>query len=573
MAARSRWIFAILAIFVLSGIGLVVLGLWLSGRHVELKPGSTLVLDLAGEIQEDRPTDTRTQIFYEEEPTLWETVSAVRHAATDSRIDAVLIKERGISWGWARLEELRSALAACQDSGKRVICWMEAGGERDYYLASAADDLYLAPSTWLMLDGLALYATFLKGTLDAVGVHADLERVGEYKDAGETVTRKEMSGPSREVMETLLDDEYATLLSAIAEARGWTVEEARERVDSGPYLSGEALSAGLVDSLLVESELDDLLPGGADGPRIELADYLPHVHSGSPTGPRIALVFASGTVVPGESGFDPLWGRTLGHQTLAKALEDARKDGRVRAIVLRVDSPGGDTYASHAMWREVVKTAEKKPVVASFSDVAASGGYYLAMGADSVVSQPGTLTGSIGVVGGKFNLSGLYKKLGVSVDVLARGRNAEFFSPMRDFTPAEREKFLAQLWADYRQFVGIVAESRGQPEEEIERLARGRVWTGGQAFENGLVDTLGGFETAIELARARAGIAPGQEVRYVVYPKVERSLLTRWLGQLLTGTEVRQVALPLPGADILRSLARLAGRPSLTWMPWEIQIR
>jgi len=573
MAVRTRWVFALLTVFVLSGVGLVALGIWLSGKHVELKAGSTLVLDLSEDILEDRPADSRTQFFYEDHPTLWETVSAVRHAAADDRIEAVLVKDRGIDWGWGKLEELRLALATCQDSGKRVITWMEGGDERDYYLASVGDDVFLPPSTFLMVDGFALYASFLKGTLDALGVQADLEHVGEYKDAGEPLTRKNMSEPSREALSAVLDDEYGNFLATVGEARGWTAEETRRKVDEGPYLSEEALSAGLVDSLLYEADLDDILPQGEDGPRIELDDYLDHVHFGTPTSPRIGLVFASGTIMPGKSGFDPVWGRTLGHETLAKALKDAREDDKVKAIVLRVDSPGGDTYASNVMWREVKKTAAVKPVIASFSDVAASGGYYLAMGADSLVAQPGTLTGSIGVLGGKFNLSGLYKKIGMTVEVIARGQNAEFFSPLRNFTPAEREKYLAQLWEDYRLFVGIVAENRRQPEEEVEQLARGRVWTGGQAFERGLVDTLGGFDTAITLARARAGIAADQEVRYVVYPKVQRSFFNRVLNQVLNEPEVRGTALRLPGVEVLRSVVRLAGRPSLAWMPWEIEIR
>ncbi len=572
MAVRTRWVFALLAVFLLSGIGLVALGLWLSGKHVELKPGSTLVLDLSGTIEEDRPSDTRTQLFYVEEPTLWETVSAVRYAATDDRIEAVLLKERGIDWGWAKLEELRSALAACQDSGKRVVGWVEGSDERGYYLASVGDDLYMPPASFLNVDGFAVYASFVKGTLDWLGVQADLEHIGEYKDAGEPLTRKNMSEPSREELNALLDDDYGNFLATVAEARGWTVDEVRRKVDEGPYLSEEAVAAGLVDSLLYEEDLDALLPGGKDGPRIDLDDYLDHVRSGTPTSPRIGLVFASGTIMPGKSGFDPLWGRTLGNETLSKALKDAREDDKVKAIVLRVDSPGGDTYASNAMWREVQRTAKTKPVIASFSDLAASGGYYLAMGADSLVAQPGTLTGSIGVLGGKFNMAGLYKKIGVSVEVLSRGQNAQFYSPVRGFTPAEREKYLAQLWEAYRQFVGIVAANRHRGEDQIEELARGRVWTGGQAFERGLVDTLGGFETAIELARTRAHIPRDQEVRYVVYPKVQRNLLSRILSQWLSEPDARVGLAAVPGLDLVRSLVRLAGRASLAWMPYNIDI-
>jgi protease IV len=347
----------------------------------------------------------------------------------------------------------------------------------------------------------------------------------------------------------------------------------RQIVDDGPYRSEDALRAGLVDSLLTEQEVEDLLPGGEDGPRIDLDDYMPHVSYGPLTAPRIGLVFASGTIVAGKSGYDAVWGRTLGHETLIKALGEARDDDKVKAIVLRVDSPGGDTYASNAMWRAVKDAAREKPVIASFSDLAASGGYYLAMGADSLVAQPGTITGSIGVLGGKFNVAGLYQKLGMSVEVLARGQNAQFFSPVRNFTPAEREKFVQQLWDDYRTFIGVVADNRHRAPEDIDALARGRVWTGGQAFERGLVDTLGGFETAIALAKKRAGIAPESEVRYVVYPKVQRPFFRRILDQLWNEPDdSRAVTLAIPGIEILRSVVRLANRPSLTWMPYTIEI-
>lgn len=572
MAVRTRWVFVLLAAFVLAGAGLIVLGIWLGGKRVELKSGSTLVLDLSGDIEEDHPPGDRAMLFYEDEPTLWETVWAVRQAAVDDHIQALEVKIRGLDWGWAKLEELRTALAVCSDSGKQVICWMEGGDERDYYLASVGDEIYLPSSTFLRVDGFAAYVSFLKGTLDELGIVADLEHVGEYKDAGEPLTRRDMSEPSRESLNALLDDRYTDFLSTLAEARGWPLDTARAVVDQGPFLSEEAWSAGLVDSLLSETEVEEMLPGGRDGPRIELKDYLEHVHFGPPTAPRVALVFASGTIMPGKSGVDGLWGRTLGNETLAKALREARDDDRVKAIVLRVDSPGGDTYASHAMWRDVKEAAKEKPVVASFSDLAASGGYYLAMGADTVVAQPGTLTGSIGVLGGKFNLAGLYKKIGINVEVLSRGKNAQFFSPIRNFTPAEREKYLAQLWLDYREFVSVVADNRKRSEEDIDALARGRVWTGSDAFQRGLVDTLGGMETAIAMARTRAGIAPDQDVRYVVYPKIQRTLLNRLVNQMFTEPESRSTSLRFPGLEVLRDVTRLVGRPSLTWMPYKIDI-
>ncbi|HEV8479370.1 MAG TPA: signal peptide peptidase SppA [Candidatus Eisenbacteria bacterium] len=573
MAVRTKWVFGLLAVFVLCGAGLIALGMWLGGHQVEVKSNSTLVVDLPEDIEEDLPPDVRTDLFYEDQPTLWETVHAIRHAAKDPHIHALLLKTEGIDWGWGKIEELHDAIADFADSGKTVVAWMEGGDERDYYLCSVADEVYMPPQSMLRVDGFAAYVSFLKGTLDKVGVVADMEHIGEFKDAADPLTRKNMSEPSKEALNALLDDRYADFLAGVADARGITVDEVRQKVDQGPYRSEDAMATGLIDSVLYEDQVDELLPGGEDGPRIDLEDYVSHDSYGPITAPRIGIVFASGTIVPGKSGYDPVWGRTLGHETLTKALNEARDDDKVKAIVLRVDSPGGDTYASNAMWRAVREANKEKPVIASFSDLAASGGYYLAMGADSLVAEPGTLTGSIGVLGGKFNLSGLYQKIGMSVEVLSRGENAQFYSPVRSFTPAEREKFVSQLWSDYKTFIGIVAQNRKQTPEAIDALARGRVWTGGQAYERSLVDTLGGFETAIALAKKKAGIGPNAEVRYVVYPKVQRPFLRRLVDQLWNSPdENTQMKLRVPGLDVLRSLARLANRPSLTWMPYTIEI-
>jgi len=573
MAVRTKWVFGLLAVFVICGAGLIALGMWLGGHQVEVKSNSTLVVDLPEDIEEDLPPDVRTDLFYEDQPTLWETVHAIRHAAKDPHIKTLLLKTEGIDWGWAKIEELHDAVAAFEDSGKTVVAWMEGGDERDYYLCSVADEVYMPPQSMLRVDGFAAYVSFIKGTLDKVGVVADMEHIGEFKDAADPLTRKDMSAPSKEALNALLDDRYADFVAGVADARGITVDEVKQKVDAGPYRSEDAMTAGLIDSVLYEDEVDDLLPGGEDGNRIDLEDYVAHDSYGPVTAPRIGIVFASGTIVPGKSGYDAVWGRTLGHETLTKAMNEARDDDKVKAIVLRVDSPGGDTYASNAMWRAVREANKEKPVIASFSDLAASGGYYLAMGADSLVAEPGTLTGSIGVLGGKFNLSGLYQKIGMSVEVLSRGENAQFYSPVRSFTPAEREKFVSQLWSDYKTFIGIVAQNRKQTPEEIDALARGRVWTGGQAYERSLVDTLGGFETAIALAKKKAGIAPNAEVRYVVYPKVQRPFLRRLVDQLWNEPDDNtQMKLRVPGMDVLRSMARLANRPSLTWMPYTIEI-
>jgi protease-4 len=577
MAIRVHWIIAVVAVFFVAGVVLLGVGLWLTNQAPEVEPETVLMVTISGDIQEEVQSVARTQFFFEEEPTLWDHISAIDVAAADENVSSLLLKVHSSGLGWAKIEELRSAILRFRESGKTVFCWVESGEDSDYYLATAADEIYAPSGAYLGVDGLASYATFFKGTLDWAGITADLEHVGEFKDAAEPYTRKKMSEPSREALNALLDDRFSSYVEAISQSRDWDVETTRASIDGGPYSTEEALAAGLIDSLFFEEEVEDHMLWGHGDEIVSIDEYFEVAERQNKGSQSIALVFASGTIVSGESGFDLWWGHTLGQRTLSEALLEARTDEDVKAIVLRIDSPGGETDASRSLWNSVKRTAAVKPVVASFSDVAASGGYYIAMGADLVVSQPGTLTGSIGVLGGKFNLSGLYEKLGIDVEVVGRGKNAQFFSPVRDFTPAEREKYLAQLWEDYQLFIDVVVENRGGDEEIIEPYARGRVWTGGQAYVNGLVDTLGGFETAISEARRLAGIPDEVRVRYVVYPRVERTFLQRLVQDLFVESGVRSTGrVPwarLPAARALASVAHLTGNSRLAWMPYEVIIR
>ncbi len=587
---RKGWIVALLVVFGLAGIGLVGLGFLLTERRVQVPQASTLVLRFDEPVLEDPPAGARSRLFYRESPSLWDHLRALDRAAEDPRVEAVLLQIDGIDMGWAKTEELREKLLEIQERGKKVIAYIEGGEDQDYVLASSADEIYMAPNTDLRLDGLASYEVFLKGTLDKIGVKADLEHVGEYKSAAEPITHTTMSAPAREAANSLLDETFADIQRAVAESRGLDSAAVLRVLDQGPYTSRQALAAGLVDSLLYPDELEELLPGGAGGTRIELEDYLASstIPVGPPGAPVIAVVHATGTIVYGKSGTDPLWGRTIGSDSFIDALEEATATRGIRAIVVRVDSPGGEVYASHLMWRAVKHAAEEVPVVASFSDLAASGGYYLAMGADTLVSDAATLTGSIGVVGGKFNFKGLYDKLGMSVDVLSRGQNSLMLSSIRDFTPAERERYLNDMFEEYRTFVGIVAENRGTSDEEIDRLARGRVWTGGQAYENGLVDEIGGIEKSIEVARQMAGLPADAKVRVETFPRIRKTFLQEvvsnlieeeTLDELSSDTRVlaglsRAWGLEFRGpAQLVASLSRLARQRTLALMPFSIHVR
>jgi protease-4 len=364
------------------------------------------------------------------------------------------------------------------------------------------------------------------------------------------------------------------------------------------------MAAGLVDSLVYDDQLDSLLPGGDGGERLLLEDYLATLpkEEGPAGAPKIAILNVSGTIVSGKSGMDPLWGRTVGSDTFLDALDDAKNESDLKAIIVRVDSPGGEVFASHTMWRALKKAGEQVPVVASFSDLAASGGYYMAMGADTILADDATLTGSIGVVGGKFNVKGLYDKLGINVETMSRGANADWMSSQRDFTPAERERYVSEMFDDYRTFVGIVAENRGTSAEDIDPIARGRVWTGGQAYENGLVDELGGLESAITAAKAMAGLKKDDEVRVEIFPRVKRTVLQELVSRMVSDDDVSDLARAggdtgtgaaaaraaergaiAGGTDLaswiahpaalLRAVTRLGGNRTFALMPYRFSVR
>jgi protease-4 len=600
MAAPKGWIVALIVVFGVFGLGLVGLGVFLSQKKVEVKPATTLVLDFKDEVLEDTPSTGRSRFFYRDTPTLWDYLRALDHASHDRNIEAVLLKIDGVDMGWAKSEELRVKLEELEERGKKVIAYVEGGEDQDYLLASAADVIYMAPSTSLGLDGVASSSMYFKGTMDKIGIKADIEHIGEYKDAAEPFTRTEASDAAREAENSLLDESWNTLVHGVMESRGLDSTTVVGLLNKGPFTSQQAMDAGLVDSLVYDDELESLLPGGEGGERLDLEDYLATLPSveGPAGAPKIAIINAAGTIVSGKSGIDPVWGRTVGSDTFLDAIDDAKAESNLKAIVVRVDSPGGEVFASHKMWRALKRAATEVPIVASFSDLAASGGYYMAMGADTILSDEATLTGSIGVVGGKFNLRGVLDKVGVNVEENARGDNAQWMSSLRDFTPAERERFVSEMFDEYKTFVGIVAENRGSTAEDIDPIARGRVWTGGQAYENGLVDELGGLEEAIATAKVMAGLPKDAEVRVEVFPRVKHTLLQEVVSKAVSDDDAEELSrmggspvswaaggagLGLVGgsglelwlrhpAELLHALARIGGTHTFAILPFRIRV-
>ncbi len=518
-----RFIVVFLSLAIVASMaGIAVLYLVMS-RAPSVAADSVLVLPVQGGLAEHRQNALLTSLG-PDAATVRSVVDSLRKAKVDDRISGVVLKPQvGQRLLLGKLQEIRDAVIDYRESGKPIAAFLEFGATEDYYVASAADKVYLMPGSPLQIVGRAQYELFFRGALDKVGVYPDVLAAGDYKTAANQYTETAMTPAHREMAESLNRDLYEQMVEGIAESRGLTGDEVRRLVDEGPFLPEDALAAGLVDGLAYADELKHRAPfDGIDWREIPDVDYrqIGLRSVGLNQGERIALIYAVGVINSGAGSFDVLNGEVLGSDTLTSALRSAREDDSVRAIVLRIDSPGGSAVASDVIWREVGLVRESgKPIVASMSDLGASGGYYIAMGADAIVAQPGTLTGSIGVVFGKFTTGGVFARLGVDIEPVSEGRFAEIYSPVTRFSDAERAKAQQHLDAIYEQFVAKAAEGRGTTRDVLHEVAQGRVWTGRQALERGLIDEVGGLDRAIALAKEKAGIDPGAEVELVIYPR------------------------------------------------------
>jgi protease-4 len=509
----------IVAAIAISAAGLVVMALFV-GRPPQVSGNSTLILKIGGDLEEMDPGGVIGQ-FFEAPPTVKSLVDALRKAKIDKRVSSVVIRPTSAAALWGKVQEVRDAITDFRRSGKPIIGYLEHGGEQEFYLASACDKVFLVPTATLDLTGMASYELFLRGTLDKIGAYPDTLHIGEYKTASNTFTEHTFTPAHREMAQSLNADLYAQLVAGLADSRHKSEQEIRDLIDHGPFLPEDAVRAGLVDDVAYEDELDDkvkLAKGTVNFMSEAEYRHVTPTSLGLNRGPRIAVIYASGVIASGESSYDSPAGAILGSDTMIEHLRKSRADDSVKAIVLRIDSPGGSAIASDVIWREVMLTREVKPVVASMSDVAASGGYYIAMPAHAIVAQPATLTGSIGVVMLKFVIDGTLKKLGMNLEGVTNGRFADLYSPVRAFTVEERAKIREQMQATYDTFVEKAAAGRNTTPERIDAVGQGRVWTGKQAKEVGLVDELGGLDRALVIAKQRAKLAPDAEVEVVVYP-------------------------------------------------------
>lgn len=492
-----------------------------------------LELDLTEGVVEGPPADPLGALMSMRRTRLSDILSGLKRARKDDRVKALIVKIGGHPIGLGMVQELRDAIRAFRRSGKRTVAFAETFGEFGvgtvpYYLATAFDTVCLQPSGDVGLTGVSLEQRFVKDALGKLGVEYQLAQRHEYKTAANMFTQDHMTEAHRESAARIAESVTEQIVAAVAEARGLEPKRVRELIDQGPFIGPEAVQAGLVDRLAYRDEVYDELKAEVRAetgqePHLQfvsryhkaaLPRKLPH-----PGEHVVALIQGHGPIRLGRSGRGPMGGGAMGSDTICAAIRAARRDDKVKAIVFRVESPGGSYVASDTIWREVVLTRESgKPIIVSMGNLAASGGYFVAMAADTIIAQPGTLTGSIGVFGGKPVVGELLSKIGVATETVAEGANAAMFSTTREFSEEQWARVNAWLDRVYDDFVGKVAQGRGMDRERAHELARGRVWTGADAHARGLVDRLGGLEDALELARREAGLPADAPVR--VYPRV-----------------------------------------------------
>ena len=556
---------------VVSVAGLVVIYVSIAGgfgmgRSTRVPSSAALVLRPGGELPEQAPDGVLGQFVDQGSDSLTGFVGALRRAKSDARITSVVLMPGSLdSPYWGKVQELRDAVVDFRRSGKPVTAFLEYGGDREYYLATAADRVYLLPTSALDLTGVASYEIFLRGAFDKLGAYPDFVHVGDYKTATNQLTETKMTPEHREMAEALNRDMFDQLVRGIAEGRRKPEADVRALIDAGPFLPQDALTRGLVDGLGYEDQLDDFVPAlRRDGRGIDWIEAEDYGQAGDGVRlrrrPRVAVLYAVGTIVSGRSGFDPTDGELVGSESIVEDIRTIRDDPSIRGIVLRIDSPGGSSVASDVILRELKLTKDKepsRPIIVSMSDLAASGGYYIALAGDEIVAQPGTLTGSIGIYTGKFALGGTLEKLGVTNEAVTSGANASIYSPFAPFTPEQREKVRIFLRDFYTAFLDKTAESRHKTREEIDAIARGRVWTGEQAKARGLVDRLGGLDVALAVAKERAGLGADQDVEVVVYPRRRGfyEALSDQFGRAGSGASVLQVLGGAPSKAIASATA------------------
>jgi protease-4 len=566
------------------------------------KPVAIAHIRISGSLEEGAaPAEP---LFSSLQETLKSKLDRIKKASTDANVKGLILEIDGIDVGWGKLDELTEALNNFKKSGKKIYTYLESGEMKDYLVALSSNKIMLPESGWLMLTGLRAEVTFYKEMLEKIGAQADFLKVGDFKSAIEPYTRTTMSESSRKQMESMLDDFYEkSIVARIQMERGakkWAPEDIRKIIDNGPYTAKKANELGLVDLVgyfpavteafkkeLKVDEITLLKNYGKDKvDDIDLSNPFallklfaaPKISSNSK--PKIAVIYASGTINTGKSEQSLLGSESCGSTSMIQAIKQAENDKSVKAIVLRVDSPGGSALASDLIWAELMRC--KKPIIASMSDVAASGGYYICMAASKIYAEPGTITGSIGVFGGKINMGGTYAKLGITSEVITRGANANLFSSTNSFSKSEREAMTKLIDDCYDQFLTKALTGREKAGSKLDRktlegLAGGRVWTGRQAKENGLIDELGTMQDAIKMAAKLGGLTVDTDPELLLLPKgksfLDSLLEPKTQLSLKSGLDISGISSLFSEVKGLDTFLRMRNEPLWLMLPYNLKVK
>jgi protease-4 len=536
--SRARLLLILFFLFFLVVVPFLAL-IGIVSTRLPSRAGSVAVIaEVRGDFPDYTPYFAPASFFGKREPNMTDLLTCLDMAERDDRVEALIPSGAGI----AKCEELAQRLLRLRMKGKRVVAFSPVLVGYHYAAACAADSLFMPRSGYLVIPGAASSAVFVRGMLDKLGITPNIHRIGDYKSAAESVTETERTPASREMASWLLEDIYNRFVLDVAGRRGVDPAKVEDWVDRGLYGPERALGDGLIDGIkywdeVAESFMDE---------EMHIVDMYRYLDASSsdyagPLDPKVAIVHVQGQIIMGDSGFDMMAGMTAGSETVMRALRKARENSSIRAVVLRVDSPGGDAFAGDMISREVELTSYVKPVVVSMSDVAASGGYEIAYRADRIVALPGSITGSIGSITGKLNWRGFYNKIGITKDEMGIGDKAFIFSDYRDFSEAEWRVIEEEHWAFYRSWIEDIALYRDMRVGEVDSIARGRVWTGDQAVERKLVDETGGIQLAVEIACQLADIDDPSRVTLVHLPKPMtflQSILSGEFIQNLAGYEI-----------------------------------
>lgn len=509
----------------LAGIGMA---LFFSSRQEDVPDKTVLELDFDKGFEEYVSDDPAARMMSGKKPTLLEVIETLQQASEDRRVIGLIAYIGHAEMGLARIQEMRNAVLAFRKKGKKAVAYSDTFGELGpgngaYYLATAFEKIYLQPSGDIGLTGLMFETRFLKGTLDKLGLKARMDHRHEYKNAMNLLTETAYTEPHKEALCKIMYSQFGQIMRDIGKARNISESDMISISDHGFFLGQEAVNAKLADELAYRDKVykDMKKKAGEHREFIPLMTYRERAGQPETRGKTIALIYGLGAIVRGESEYNALSGNTvMGAETLAEAFRAAVEDKEVKAILFRVSSPGGSYVGSDTIWRETIRAKEAgKPVIVSMGDVAGSGGYFVAMAADKIVAQPGTVTGSVGVLAGKLLTSGFWDKLGISHDEVHTSPNAVMWSGIHDYSPEQWERLQNALDRIYADFTGKVAEGRNMAIEDVSEIAKGRIWTGEDAQILGLVDELGGFPEAIRLAKKAADIPEDAEICLKLFPK------------------------------------------------------